>query len=224
MTAVVAAICAATGAAVGPWLALLADRVPERKAFRGEGWRSPGMWPVTVVAALLLSAVGARLGADWAVPAFLVFAASLLVVTVTDLRLFLIPNRIIYPTLLAAAVLLTAAAALSHEWEALQRAAIGGCSAWAALLVIHLINPRGMAFGDVRLAAVIGVYTGWLGYDHVILALFLGFVAAAVVGLALIVTRRRGAKDPVPFGPFLAAGAMAAVLVGNSILDWYRGT
>jgi leader peptidase (prepilin peptidase)/N-methyltransferase len=215
---------AVVGAAVGPWLALVADRVPERKPLRGDGLRSPGRVPITIAAALVFGAVGLRFGANWAVPAFLVFAACLVVVTITDVRLFLIPNRVIYPTLAAGAVLLIFAAMLTHDSSALRRAAIGGVCGWGALLVIHLINPRGMAFGDVRLAAVIGMYAGWLGYDHVILALFLGFIAAAVVGGVLIVSRRRGAKDPVPFGPFLAVGAMTAVLAGNTILQWYRGT
>jgi leader peptidase (prepilin peptidase)/N-methyltransferase len=182
------------------------------------------MVPITLATGIVFAALGVRLGAEWALPAFLAFAACLVVVTVTDLRLFLIPNRIIYPTLLAGAVLLTAAAAIGHDGEALRRAVLGGLAAWAALLVIHLINPRGMAFGDVRLAAVIGAFTGWIGYDHVFLGLFAGFVAAAVVGVFFIATRRRTAKDPVPFGPFLALGAMVAVLFGHSLLHWYRGT
>jgi leader peptidase (prepilin peptidase)/N-methyltransferase len=224
VTAVVAVACAAVGVAAGPALALLADRVPERKPLRGDGWRTPHMVLITIATAILFGAVGARFGADWAVPAYLVFTGCLIVVTVTDLRLFLIPNRIIYPTLGASVVLLSAAAALGHDGEAWRRAVIGGVAAWVALLIVHLINPRGMAFGDVRLAAVIGVYTGWLGYNHVFLGLFLGFLAGAVVGVLLIVTRRRGAKDPVPFGPFLAFGAMTAVLVGKPLLDWYTGS
>ena len=224
MTLVVAAVCAAVGVLAGPALALLADRVPERKPLTGAGWRAPDMVLITAATAAVFAAVGARLGADWAVPAYLVFASCLLVVTVTDLRLFLIPNRIIYPTLLASTVLLTAGAAFGHDWQAWKRAAIGGVAAWFFLLIVHLINPRGMAFGDVRLAGVIGVYTGWLGYGHVFLGLFMGFLAGAVVGGALIVTKRRGAKDPVPFGPFLALGAMTAVLVGKPLLDWYTGS
>ncbi len=224
MTALVATASAVVGLAAGPFLALLADRVPERKPLTGHGLRSPGMAPITAAAVVLFAAIGARFGADWAVPAFLVFAGALLVVTVTDLRLFLIPNRIVYPTLAAATVLLTAAAGASGDWDALQRSVVGGLGAWAAMLVLHLVNPKGMAFGDVRLAAVIGAFTGWLGYGHVFLGLFLGFVAAAGVGLVLIVTRRRTAKDPVPFGPFLAVGAMAAVLFGDALLRWYRGT
>ncbi|HZN15577.1 MAG TPA: A24 family peptidase [Acidimicrobiales bacterium] len=223
MTALVGAICAVVGAAAGPYLALVADRIPERKPLRGDGLRTRDTVAVTIAAAVLFGAVGLRFGAVWAVPAFLVFTACLVVVTVTDLRLFLIPNRVVYPTLAATVVLLGGAAAIGHDAHALRRGAIGGLVAWAALLVLHLINPRGMAFGDVRLAAVIGAYTGWLGADHVVLALVLGFVAAALVGLALIATRRRSAKDPVPFGPFLAVGAMAAVLFGHAIIRWYSG-
>lgn len=224
MRAVAAVVVGALGVAAGPWLALLADRVPERKPLRGGGLRTDGMVAITITSAVVSAALGARLGWTWALAGFLVFGACLVVVTVTDLRLFLIPNRIIYPTLAASIVLLTAAAIVGHDAKAWKHAAIGGVAAWLALLVIHLINPRGMAFGDVRLAAVIGIYTGWIGYDHVFLGLFLGFIAAAVVGVFFIATKRRGAKDPVPFGPFLALGALTAVLFGHSILHWYRGS
>lgn len=223
MTAIIGALCALVGVAAGPALALLADRVPERKPLSGGGWRSPDVGWITLAAVVLFGAVGLRFGDDWAVPAYLVFTACLVVITVTDLRLFLIPNRIIYPTVLASIVLLTAAAALGDDWYAWRRAAIGGVLAWLALLIVHLINPRGMAFGDVRLAGVIGVYTGWISAGHVFLGLFTGFLAGAVVGGTLILTKRRGAKDPVPFGPFLAFGAMFAVLLGQPFLDWYTG-
>jgi leader peptidase (prepilin peptidase)/N-methyltransferase len=80
-----------------------------------------------------------------------------------------------------------------------------------------------MGFGDVKLAFVLGLDLGYLGVGETVLGLFLGFVYGAVVGVALIVTGARGRKDHVPFGPFLAAGALTAVLVGDVILDWYGG-
>jgi leader peptidase (prepilin peptidase) / N-methyltransferase len=225
MTRVLVALAgAAVGAAAGPWLSLLADRLPEHQTLHKPWWPTPGMSRITVAAAALLAAIGGKTGADWSVFGFWVFGACLLVVTVTDLRHFIIPNRVIYPTLAASIVLLGGAALLSHDLHALKRAAIGGALAWFALLVMHLISPRGMAFGDVRLASVIGAYTGWLSYGHTLLALFLAFIAAAVIGGALILTRRRTAKEPVPFGPFLALGATAAVLFGTTIIHWYRGT
>jgi leader peptidase (prepilin peptidase)/N-methyltransferase len=80
-----------------------------------------------------------------------------------------------------------------------------------------------MGLGDVKLSFVLGLALGWFGVGETIVGLFLGFVYGAVVGMVLIVTKLRTRKDHVPFGPFLAAGAMTAVLVGDVIVDWYRG-
>lgn len=171
--------------------------------------------------AALFAVTAARIGADPALPGYLLFVAALVAISVIDLDHFIIPNRIVYPTLFASVPLLTFAAVVDGDGAALARAAIGGLLAWLGLLVIHLISPRGMGFGDVRLASVIGVYAGWISYTHVLLAIFLGFFVAAIVGILLLLTRRRGRKDPVPFGPFLAIGAIVAVLAGDEILDWW---
>ncbi|HSH58728.1 MAG TPA: hypothetical protein VK988_03620, partial [Acidimicrobiales bacterium] len=93
---------------------------------------------------------------------------------------------------------------------------------WGLLLVIHLISPKGMGFGDVRLAGLIGMTLGWLSVGHVLVGLFLGFLTASLVGVALIVLNLKGRKDKVPFGPFLATGAFVAILFGNQIIEWYR--
>ena len=219
----VAAMCAVVGVAVGPWLALLADRVPERKPLSRPWLQSPDRALITVATAALFGAVGERIGTNWALPGFLVFTACLIVVTVTDLRLFLIPNRIIYPTLVATIVLLGATAVLYSDYGSLKRVRHRRVRRVVRDAGVPPHQPRGMAFGDVRLAAVIGAYEAWIGYGHVVLALFLAFIAAAAVGGFLIISRRRGAKDAVPFGPFLAFGAMTAVLFGTTLLDWYAG-
>jgi leader peptidase (prepilin peptidase) / N-methyltransferase len=177
---------------------------------------------ISVAAAALFGAVGLRFAGDWVLPAFLVLAASLLVVSAIDLEHYVIPNRVVYPTLALALPLLAAAAALGHSWDRLAHALIGGGVAWALLLVVHLISPRGMGFGDVRLSFVLGLYLGWLGAGHVALGLFLGFLLGSVVGIALVIVRRRSRKEAIPFGPFLAAGAMLAVLVGEPLLRWYN--
>jgi len=69
---------------------------------------------------------------------------------------------------------------------------------------------------------VLGLALGWLGWDELVLGLFCGFLAGAVVGGVLIVLRRRGRKDHLPFGPFLAFGTLVALLWGDVILRWYR--
>jgi leader peptidase (prepilin peptidase)/N-methyltransferase len=63
-----------------------------------------------------------------------------------------------------------------------------------------------------------------LGWGEMILGLFLGFLYGAVIGIILIATKIRGKSQAVPFGPFLAAGAITAILVGIPILDWYKGS
>jgi leader peptidase (prepilin peptidase) / N-methyltransferase len=171
--------------------------------------------------AILFVAAAVRLGATWQLPAFCVFFASLLAISVIDLDHYIIPNRVIYPTLAVTIPLLVVAAAADGSWGHLRNAAIGGVAGFAVLLAIHVAVPRGMGFGDVRLAGVIGMMLGWLGLRYLFLGLFLAFLLASVIGVALIVARLRSRKDAVPFGPFMAMGAVLAVLWGRAILDAY---
>ena len=171
--------------------------------------------------AALFTAAAVRLGADPALPAFLVVFAALVAISAVDLERFIVPNRILYPALFLAAPLLVAAAVLDGDWSSLRGAALGGVVAWVMLFAIHMASPRGMGFGDVRLAGLIGMLLGWLGIGHVLLGLFLAFLTAALVGVGLVAVRLRGRKDKVPFGPFLALGAILAVLFGSPILSWY---
>lgn len=184
----------------------------------------PLRYPVVEVACgALFVALAVRFGDSWQLPAFWVFGAGLLALAVIDLEHFLLPNRIVYPLAGLSVALLALAALASGDGGALVRALLGGLVGFAALLVIHLISPRGMGFGDVKLAFVLGLFLGWLGWGEVALGLFLGFLYGGVIGTLLIVTHVRGRKDHVPFGPFLAAGALTAVLWGSAILDWYAG-
>jgi leader peptidase (prepilin peptidase)/N-methyltransferase len=151
---------------------------------------------VELACGVLFAAVGAKYAGSWALPAYLVFAV-------------LLP------------ALLLLASIGESDLGAWVRALLGGLAAFAALLLLHVISPRGMGLGDVKLAFSLGAALGWLGWGYVFFGLALGFVYGAVIGVLLIVFRLRGRKDPVPFGPFLAAGAMTMVLWGAPILDWY---
>ncbi len=176
---------------------------------------------VELATAALFAAAALRLGADPALPAFLVVFAALLAISAVDLERFIVPNRILYPALFVAAPLLVMAAVFDGDWSSLRDAALGGVLAWGLLFAIHMASPRGMGFGDVRLAGLIGMLLGWLSIGHVLLGLFLAFLAAAVVGVGLMVSGVRGRKDRVPFGPFLALGTITTVFVGTPILSWY---
>src|SRR5262249_59487883 len=102
-------------------------------------------------------------------------------------------------------------------------ALLGGIAGMRRLGVLRLVSPRSMGFGDVKLAFVLGLALGWLGWGELVLGLFCGFLAGALVGTVLIAVRRRGRKDHLPFGPFLAFGTLVVLLWGDVLLRWYRG-
>jgi leader peptidase (prepilin peptidase)/N-methyltransferase len=182
---------------------------------------SPRYPAVELGTAALFAAAGARFAGEAVLPSYLVFFAALVAVSAIDLEHFIVPKLVVYPALAVSVPGMVAAAAVGDEWSALRDAAAGGVLAWAVLFVIHLVSPQGMGFGDVRLAGLIGVHLGWLSVAHVLVGLFLAFLSAAVTGLGLVAAGRRTRKDKVPFGPFLALGAVVAVLVGRPILSWY---
>ena len=184
---------------------------------------SPRYPLVELLTGVLFAAVALRFADDAELPAYLALTAGLIALSAVDLERFLLPNRILYPTLGLVAALLAVAAAVDGDWGSLRDAAVGGAVGFVLLFVIHVVSPKGMGFGDVRLAGLLGVALGWLGLGHVFLGLFLGFLLASFLGVALIALKLRARKDRLPFGPFLAAGAMAAVFVGRPILDWYLG-
>lgn len=198
------------------WLAL-------RGRCRACGTRISVRYPaVEIGCAVLWGVVGYRFADSWALPAYLVLAAGLIALAVIDLEHSILPNRIVGPLAVAGVVLLGAAGVASADLTAFVRAVLGGLAAFGTLGALHLISPRGMGMGDVKLAFVLGLYLGWLGWGEVVLGLFLGFLLGSVVGIGLMVTGLRTRKDHVPFGPFLAAGTMIAVIWGQTLLDWYR--
>jgi len=222
LTALVAVLCGLVGVPVGLFLNVVIERVPEKQPLR-EGLppgrpRAAVEWWVVAGTAALFAALGVRFGADWALPAYLVLAASLLSIAVIDLRLYIVPNRIVYPTLALSIPLLVGAALLHHHPTAIRSAAIGSIGAWFFLLVVHLIQPRGMGFGDVRLSAILGMYLGFLSVRLVLWGMLAGFMLGAVIGLGLIVFGGRGRKEAVPFAPFLAAGTILAICFSQQIL------
>jgi leader peptidase (prepilin peptidase)/N-methyltransferase len=146
----------------------------------------------------------------------LVFVTMLLAVTLTDLDQRVIPNRI----LLVAAVAGAAIAAVGDP-SSLPERAIAAAAAGGGLFLVALAYPRGMGLGDVKLAAVMGLF---LGRD-VAPALLIALLAGSLVGLALIAREGAAArKRAIPFGPFLALGGVAALLAGNPLVDWYLST
>lgn len=170
-----------------------------------------------VVSAVVLGGFAARFGADVVLAAYAVLGLSLVAISAVDLERFVIPNRIVYPTLALLVPLFVVSSAVDHRWGSLARAAVAAAAAFVAFLCVHLAVPRGMGFGDVRLAGVIGLATGWLGLGHAFVGFLAGFVLGAVVGIVVMVVTGGGRKTKIPFGPFLAAGAVIAVIWGSPV-------
>jgi leader peptidase (prepilin peptidase)/N-methyltransferase len=146
----------------------------------------------------------------------LFFVATLAAVTLTDLEQRIIPNRI-----LAVSALIGIAVAAVADPGSLPERAIWAAAAGGLLLLTALVYPRGMGMGDVKLAAVMGLYLS----RAVAPALLTGFLSGALVGIFLIVRDGSDArKTGVPFGPFLALGGLVGLLAGNELVDWYLST
>jgi leader peptidase (prepilin peptidase)/N-methyltransferase len=88
-------------------------------------------------------------------------------------------------------------------------------------LIIALIARGGFGFGDVKLAAFLGLYSGYLGWGELLVALFMPFAVGGIISVLLLITRIKGRKDAIPFGPYMVLGAYLAVFVGEQIIDWY---
>jgi leader peptidase (prepilin peptidase)/N-methyltransferase len=142
-----------------------------------------------------------------------------------DLEHLIIPNRIVYPAALVVGPLLVVSSAVDGRFGSLWRAGLVAALAFVAFLAVHLAVPHGMGFGDVRLAALIGGATGWLGLGHAFVAFFAAFVLGAALGLVVMAVRRSGRKTRIPFGPFMAVGAVVSVVWGDPLvrLLFHRG-
>jgi leader peptidase (prepilin peptidase)/N-methyltransferase len=146
----------------------------------------------------------------------LVFVATLAAITLTDLELRLIPNKILLVSAVAGVAL-----AAGLDPSSLPERAIAAAAAGGLLFAIAFAYPRGMGMGDVKLAAVMGLYLG----RSVAPALLIGFAAGSIFGLAMIARHGAAArKQAVPFGPFLALGGVIGLLAGEQIVDWYLST
>ncbi|MBI4282760.1 MAG: prepilin peptidase [Chloroflexi bacterium] len=146
----------------------------------------------------------------------LIYASTLLVIAIIDLEHQLILNVIVYPAL-------PVTLALSLLWPdpTLVRALLGLAVGIGAVSLPFLVYRQGMGLGDVKLGGLIGLM---VGYPHVLVALLLAVVGGGVIAIMLLALRLKGRKDAMPFGPFLAAGALVTLLWGQAILDWYPPT
>lgn len=192
------------------------------------GARISAQYPlVELLAGAMFAASAFKFGLRPALAPATVFISLLIVISVIDLKTQRIPNVIVFPGMAAGTALFLAGTVLpglSLFGGAWHGPVVGLVAGGGALLAIGeagsaVSGRQAMGGGDIKLAAMMGLYLG----PYVLLALLLGFVIGGVAGIVVIASGTKGGKDPLPFGPFLAIGAATTMFVGPALVRFYLG-
>ena len=176
---------------------------------------------VEIGTAVLFVAVTGRFGLTWTLPAYLYLAAISVALALIDLDVQRLPDTIVLPSYLVAGVLLLGPAAIAGHWTDALRALAAMTVLYVGYWLLAVAYPAGMGFGDVKLAGLLGLYLGWLGWSSVWVGTFAGFLLGGLVGTVLLITRRATGKTAIPFGPAMLVGAFLAVFAAAPIATWY---
>jgi len=183
---------------------------------------SPRYPLVEVLTAAVFVVLGLRLADEPpAIPAFWWLGAVGVALALIDLETRKLPNVLTLPSYAVGIVGLGLAALTTEGLTPWLRALLGCAALYACYFALAFAYPAGMGFGDVKLAGVLGLYLGWLGWASVIVGAFAGFLLGGVVSIALVLAGRAGRKSAIPFGPFMLAGTLIGILAGQRIADGY---
>jgi leader peptidase (prepilin peptidase) / N-methyltransferase len=169
-----------------------------------------------VASAVLGAVVGLGVGWTWGLVMWAPLVPVGVALAVVDWRTRLLPTYVVRPTAAALVVLALVGWAVTRDIAALERALLGGLIALVFFFVCFFIYPRGLGFGDVRLAGALGVALGWLGWGQWLVGLYAGFLLGGVIGGLLSVLRIVERKG-FPFGPFMLLGAVVGLLWGADL-------
>ncbi|MBK5266543.1 MAG: prepilin peptidase [Acidimicrobiia bacterium] len=176
---------------------------------------------VEATTAVLFYATYAVIGLRWTVLAFVWFVAVTLALALIDLDTKRIPNRILFPGAIVGAVLLVGGALADGELSSYGRSWLAAGGYFAGFLVLALIVPAGFGMGDVKLAFFLGMFVGYGSWAALAVAVFGAVFIGGGVSILLLLTRRVGRKDAIPFGPSMVAGAWIAIAVGDELARAY---
>ncbi|WP_148574917.1 prepilin peptidase [Nocardioides caldifontis] len=182
----------------------------------------PGLaWKAGVAAAVVGGLLGAVVGWQWDLLVLMYLVPVGVALAVVDWRTRLLPTKVIAPSYLVVIALALVAGALG-DWDDLARAGWGWAVAGGTFLLMWLIYPRGMGYGDVRLSGLLGIALGFSGWGALLVGVYAGFLLGGLGG-ALLSALRIVDRKAYPFGPFMLLGAVVGVLTGEWAADWYSG-
>jgi leader peptidase (prepilin peptidase)/N-methyltransferase len=165
-------------------------------------------------------------GATWSLPAYLYLAAIGVALALIDVNTKRLPNAIVLPSYPVGVALLALASwnpGGASDWSAFVRALFGCAVLFAGYFVVMFIHPAGMGFGDVKLAGVLGLYLGWIGWGAFAVGAFAAFLVGGVFSIALLAAGRASRKSTIPLGPWMIAGAAIGLAVGERLWAAYLG-
>lgn len=221
--ALLSALVAGLGGLVVPRL-IRSIPEPEKPADDKESYAAmaalPGLvWRAALVAAACGCVIGLALGWDWS----LVWLVPLVPVSVAlgliDWRTRLLPRLVVLPATLVAIVAMVAVGLLTDQRDHLVRALVAMLLVRTFFWLLWAIRSAGMGFGDVRLAAIVGLVLGWVGWGATAIGVWVGFIAFVVPGVGLAIVRRDRSlmSKPLPYGPFMLIGALVGLVWGADL-------
>ncbi|MEU2455714.1 A24 family peptidase [Streptomyces sp. NPDC012765] len=188
---------------------------PKASAGAGVGPRSSSYAPaggVVLASTLTCLALGAGVGARPELFVWLLLAPFTVLLCLVDWSVHRLPDLLTLPLAVGTLAALGVAALAGETSGSWPRALVGGLALASAYFLLFLINPRFVAFGDVKFALVLGQALGWYGWSVLFAGTIAAFLGAAAHGLALIALRRADRTTMIPFGPFMAGGALASMV------------
>lgn len=183
-----------------------------------------GRYPVVEAGTGVLFGLAAlKFGPTWELPGYLWFFALTVVLVLTDFDHQRVPNAILLPGGVAGVALLAAGALTEGRGDAILRGLGGGVALFALFLLLALATRGGFGMGDVKLAGLVGIFTAYLSWWFLVVAVLAAFLLGGVVAVFLLVTGRKGRKDRIAFAPALIAGSWLVILCGPVMVSWITG-
>jgi len=194
----------------------ISGRYPAVEAATGISFAGIALW---VVAGGL--PVQSDLAVIIAAASFLYLAAITVALALIDLDIHKLPNKIVVPAYVVGFVTLAGASVIEGNYGQILRAVVGAAILFVAYFVMAIARPGGMGFGDVKLAGVLGLYLGWLGWGELAVGAFAAFVLGGFFSIVLILLKKVTRKSGIPFGPWMLLGAWVGTFAGGIIAASY---